>query len=111
MSTWWGFAGDRGYAWRVLADLDFSGLPVHVRYEGGALEKQPPVSKHVVRHLEVYRRLGHLGIVVLRYGEVSGPVYQAVVRDLQIQNRYSLVYDRQQVWGSVCSIRIRNCSN
>lgn len=83
VSTRWRFAGDGGYAWRVLADLDLSGLPVHVRDEGRALQHQPPVSKHVVRHLEVYRRLGHLGIVVLRYGEVPCPVYQAVVRDLQ----------------------------
>lgn len=83
MSTRWRFAGDGGYAWRVLADLDLSGLPVHVRDEGRALQEQPPVSKHVVRHLEVYRRLGHLRTVLLRYGEVSRPVYQAVVGDLQ----------------------------
>lgn len=83
VSTRWGFAGDGGYAWRVLADLDLGGLPVHVSDEGRALEEQPPVSKHVVRHLEVYRRLGHLRIVVLRYGEVSCPVYQTIVRDLQ----------------------------
>lgn len=81
VSTRWGFAGDGGYAWRVLADLDLGGLPVHVSDEGRALEEQPPVSKHVVRHLEVYRRLGHLRIVVLRYGEVSCPVYQTIVRD------------------------------
>lgn len=90
MSTRWGFAGDGGDTRCVLADLDVSGLPVDIRDEGGAAQVQPAILEHVVRHLEVYGRLGHLRAIVLRDGQVSGPVHHAVVADLQEQHHTTI---------------------
>lgn len=82
MSTRWWLAGDRGDAWCVLADFDVSRLLVDVRDRGGAAQYQSSITKHVVRHLEVYGRFRYLWIVVLWNDQVSGSVRHAAVRDL-----------------------------